>query len=430
MYYSRRALFSTGFSKSPHLRKIEIPPSTKVAITGASSYSGRYLTSVLLDDPNIHEIRNLTNHPSRGFPLPDATPARLALLDEKQTFHPFPEFTSPVGVDSDADTDGIPTDAEAVVGGFDEEHNLLRTLDGVDVFFITYWMRFHERKGKKNPALERVKFLADVAYAAGVKRVVYVSHTQPSETCGIPYIEAKALAEKHIRELCTNGPPEQGGDQHRGAEMSYGFLRPCMLFGDRPNESIVANNTAYLMRKLPVFLFPGGALSKPFQPVHVRDLAQMAVKIAFGTSENTYLNAVGPEKFSLLEFLEIIRDATTAGISSGCGRNLLRPNTVVRTRFLELPGWKEEGVFELMRPLNWALGDIYLDCGDLKILGQGLCCAERDAHAGREPVPAFGEAGAWGRRSFRQWAGDVGRELGVEYISSMHRYYDTEKGLL
>ena len=39
----------------------------KVAVTGAFTYSGRYMTKLLLQDPNITEIRNFTNHPNRTF---------------------------------------------------------------------------------------------------------------------------------------------------------------------------------------------------------------------------------------------------------------------------------------------------------------------------------------------------------------------------
>ena len=38
------------------------------------------------------------------------------------------------------------------------------------------------------------------------------------------------------------------------------------------------NNTAYLMRRMPVMAFPGNCDELHFQPVHVRDLAEMAVK--------------------------------------------------------------------------------------------------------------------------------------------------------
>ena len=52
----------------------------------------------------------------------------------------------------------------------------------------------------------------------------------------------------------------------------YAFVRPCAIFGDTAKESILLNNTAYLMRLSPMMLFPGDCRTYHFQPVHVRDL--------------------------------------------------------------------------------------------------------------------------------------------------------------
>ena len=107
---------------------------------------------------------------------------------------------------------------------------------------------------------------------------MYISHTQPSTSCGIPYIEAKASAEDYIRRKSEQTPG-----------LTYAFVRPNCLFGDSAGESIVVNNTCYLMRRLPVMLFPGGADNAFFQPVHVRDLAEMAVRVGLDTDENTHM---------------------------------------------------------------------------------------------------------------------------------------------
>jgi len=42
--------------------------------------------------------------------------------------------------------------------------------------------------------------------------------------------------------------------------ISYGFAKPCMIYGNSPNESIVINNLAYLLKKCPIFLIPGHGL--------------------------------------------------------------------------------------------------------------------------------------------------------------------------
>lgn len=139
-------------------------------------------------------------------------------------------------------------------------------------------MRFSE-KGK-NPALEKVKTIVDAAKDAGVNRLIYISHTQASTQSSIEYIRAKALAEEYIKSNMD----------------SYGFIRPCAIFGDTANESLLINNIAYIARKLPLLLVPGNSDMTYFQPVHVRDLAEMAVNLAF-SEKNTFVDAVGPEKF-------------------------------------------------------------------------------------------------------------------------------------
>ena len=120
----------------------------RVAITGAGSYSGRYITSLLLGDPSIEEIRNLTNHPNRGFPLP-------AQHGEENVGKRERLFQQKVNTRSlDFSSDGF-------------SKNLAESLRGVDVFFVTYWMRFFELSTLVNPALSRVKELVDAAATAG-----------------------------------------------------------------------------------------------------------------------------------------------------------------------------------------------------------------------------------------------------------------------
>ena len=119
----------------------------RVAITGAGSYSGRYITSLLLGDPSIEEIRNLTNHPNRGFPLPAQSGEDVG--DRERLFQQKVNTRS-----LDFSSDGF-------------SKNLAESLRGVDVFFVTYWMRFFELSTLVNPALSRVKELVDAAATAG-----------------------------------------------------------------------------------------------------------------------------------------------------------------------------------------------------------------------------------------------------------------------
>jgi hypothetical protein len=45
-------------------------------------------------------------------------------------------------------------------------------------------------------------------------------------------------------------------DLVRKSGISYGIAKPCVIYGDTPQESILINNLAYLLRRLPVFLIP------------------------------------------------------------------------------------------------------------------------------------------------------------------------------
>jgi uncharacterized protein YbjT (DUF2867 family) len=76
-----------------------------------------------------------------------------------------------------------------------------------------------------------------------------------------------------------------------------------VLFG---SESILINNIAWMLRRLPVFgVF--GAGDYGIQPVYVGDLAAMAVAVG-GREENVVLDAVGPESYSFEELVRLIRD--------------------------------------------------------------------------------------------------------------------------
>ena len=230
----------------------------------------------------------------------------------------------------------------------------------------------------------------------GVRRIVYISHTQPSTSCGIPYIEAKASAEDYIRRKSEQTPG-----------LTHAFVRPNCLFGDSAGESIVVNNTCYLMRKLPVMLFPGGADNAFFQPVHVRDLAEMAVRVGLDTNENTHIDAVGPEKLRFPDFI-----------------NLLKTGIGARTLSLAVPWLSARVVYQMTRPLNWWLDDVYVDEGDLQILGQNIACSPLDESPSNSG--SWGDHASWGKLRLSDWVRENGHELGKEYINSFSRYYDKE----
>ena len=224
----------------------------RIAVTGAFSYSGKYIAKRLLE--RGEEVFTLTNHPNRPDP-----------------------FNGKV---------------KALPLNFANEAELIQSLRGADVLVNTYWIRFDKGSNTQPKAVENTKILVDAAAKAGVKRIVHISITNPSPASHLPYFWGKAANEKAVVD----------------SGMSYGILRPTVLFG---KEDILINNIAWLLRRLPVFGLPGNGSYK-LSPVYVDDLAQMAVDSVYRTDSYTW-DAVGPDEMTFKQTVELI--AKTIGIS-------------------------------------------------------------------------------------------------------------------
>ncbi|GMV32450.1 MAG: epimerase [Chloroflexi bacterium] len=217
----------------------------KVAVTGAFSYSGKYITRRLLE--RGEEIVTLTNHPNRPDPFNGKVKA-------------FPlNFSNPA--------------------------ELVESLRGADVLVNTYWIRFDKGSNTQPKAVENTKILVDAAVKAGVKRMIHISITNPSADSRLPYFWGKAANEKFVTE----------------SGMSYAILRPTVLFG---KEDILVNNIAWLMRRLPLFGLPGDGSCK-LSPVYVDDLAELAAEAVY-KKENYVWDAVGPDEFTFKEMTQLI----------------------------------------------------------------------------------------------------------------------------
>ncbi len=218
-------------------------------VTGAFGYSGKYIAKRLLDAG--HQVRTLTNSPDRPNPFGDKIKA-----------HPF---------------------------NFDNTEKLVESLQGASVLYNTYWVRFNYKDFKHSIAVENTLKLFDAAKKAGVRRIVHVSITNPSEDSHLEYFSGKARLE---RALIESG-------------ISYAILRPTVLFG---KEDILINNIAWVLRKLPVFgVFGDG--NYRLQPIYVDDLAKLAVEQGRET-ENRIIDAIGPETFTYRELVREIGKVT------------------------------------------------------------------------------------------------------------------------
>ena len=223
----------------------------KIAITGAFSYSGKYIAKRLLE--RGEEVITLTNHPNRPDPFNGKVKA-------------FPL-------------------------NFDDECGLKESLKGTDVFVNTYWIRFDKGSNTQPRAVENTRKLVNAVKAAGVKRMVHVSITNPSADSPLPYFWGKAANEKAVIE----------------SGMSYAILRPTVLVGD---EDILINNIAFLLRRFPFFALPGDG-SYRLQPVYVEDLADLAVEGIY-KKESYICDAVGPDIFTFKEMVKLIGEKVGA----------------------------------------------------------------------------------------------------------------------
>lgn len=217
----------------------------KIAVTGAFSYSGKYITKRLLE--RDEEVITLTNHPNRPDPFAGKVKA-----------YPL---------------------------NFNNEAELIASLRGADVLVNTYWIRFDKGNNTQPKAVENTGKLVNAAVKAGLKRMVHISITNPSADSHLPYFWGKAANEKFVTE----------------SGMGYAILRPTVLFG---KEDILINNIAWLLRRFPIFGLPGDGSYK-LSPVYVDDLAALAVESVYN-HENYIWDAVGPDEFTFRELVELI----------------------------------------------------------------------------------------------------------------------------
>jgi uncharacterized protein YbjT (DUF2867 family) len=238
-----------------------MPQPDLAIVTGAFGYTGRYITRLLLNRAGAADrapahtkaapsapVRTLTGHPDRPNPFGSAV--------------------------------------EALPFDFDNPEALVEHLRGAAALYNTYWIRFERGDTNFDRAVENSRTLIHAAVEAGVRRFVHISITNPAEQSPFPYFRGKALAERALRE----------------SGLSYAIVRPTVMFG---GEDILINNIAWLLRRLPVFGVFGNGRYR-IQPVHVEDVADLAVALGDG-AEDVVADAVGPETCTFDELVTLIR---------------------------------------------------------------------------------------------------------------------------
>jgi len=221
-------------------------------VTGAFSYSGSRIAEELLRAGG--GVRTLTFHPDRPHPLR--------------------------------------ADVETCPYFFDDPVALTRSLEGVRTLYNTFWVRFDHGPASFANAIENSRMLFFAAKRAGVNRIVHLSITNPSIESPLPYFRGKALVE---HALAQSGVP-------------YSVVRPTWIFGGA--HDILANNIAWILRRMPVFALPGDG-RYPVQPVHVDDLARICVQAAHFERDEV-IDAAGPETMPFHDLVALVRNAVAA----------------------------------------------------------------------------------------------------------------------
>ncbi len=294
-------------------------------VTGAFGYSGRYIAERLLRAG--HRVRTLTNSPTREHPFGD-----------RVEVHPF---------------------------SFDDPERLASSLEGAKVLYNTYWVRFNHADFSHAQAIRNTRTLFTAARRAAVTRVVHVSITNPSEESPLEYFRGKAVLERELKE----------------SGLSYAVLRPAVLFG---GADILINNMAWILRHLPVFgVFGTGDYR--FQPIHVGDLADLAVAKA-GERTDLVIDAIGPETYIYRELVgELARII-----------DVRRPILPVPPQLGYLAGWL----------IGKAVGDVLITRDEIQGLMLGLLATES------EPT---------GRTRLSRWAREHADTLGRRYATELGR---------
>jgi NADH dehydrogenase len=296
-------------------------------VTGAFSYTGRYIAQRLLSMGE--EVRTLTGRPDHENPFGHQVKA-----------FPF---------------------------NFDKPGELTESLRGAKTLYNTYWVRFPHGYVSFDKAVENSKTLITAAEEVGIRRIVHISITNPSEDSPFPYFGGKALVEKAITQ----------------SKMSCAIIRPTVIFGP---QGILINNIAWLLRRFPIFAIPGSGDYR-IQPVFVEDVADIAVR-AGHQDNNIVLDAVGPEIFTFDELIRLIAGKVDS-----------------RARIIHV---KPSLALFFARLIGYMVRDLVITRDEIEGLMSNLLVSEGEATA-----PTL----------FSEWLSLNAEKIGRRYISGLERQY-------
>jgi uncharacterized protein YbjT (DUF2867 family) len=249
---------------------------------------------------------------------------------------------------------------------FEDPELLARSLEGADVLFNTYWIRFPCDGADFASAVANSRALFRAAGRAGVRRIVHLSVTNAAADSPYAYFRGKAEVEAVLAETTSD----------------HAVIRPSLVFGGR--EEILINNIAWLLRRLPAYAVPGDG-SYRVQPVYVGDVAGLA--IAAAERDAPFLqDAVGPEIYTFDEFLSALARALHT-----------------RSRRVHLPPAVVTGLGRAIDPL---VRDVLITAEELGALTSELLISHQPAT---------------GHTSFAEWLPGAAPWLGRRYANELRR---------
>ena len=223
-----------------------VPPNPGFdVVTGAFGFTGRFIARRLMAQGR--RIKTLTNHPKR--PGAEDIEAEVAPLQ------------------------------------FDDRDALVESMRGGEVLYNTYWVRFRRGRANFGQAIANTRVLLGAARDAGIRKVVHISVSNPSEDSTLEYYAGKARTERAVLE----------------SGLAWAIVRPTLIFG---TGDILVNNIAWILRRLPVFGIPGRG-DYELQPVAGEDVAEIATW-AGEQVDNVTVDAAGPETIAYTELVESI----------------------------------------------------------------------------------------------------------------------------
>ena len=218
-------------------------------VTGAFSYTGRYIAEVLLE--RGRRVRTLTRREEPEHPLSGRIEVAPLAFDDR----------------------------------------LVESLAGADTLYNTYWVRMERGATTFELAVGNSAALFAAAKRAGVRRIVHISVANSDAESRFPYFRGKARTEEALR----------------ATGVSHAIVRPTLLFGP---DAVLPNNIGWGLRHAPVFLVAGDGRYE-VQPVSVYDVAALCVE-AGERDDDVAVDAAGPDRYAFEDFVALIKRAVGA----------------------------------------------------------------------------------------------------------------------